>query len=167
MVTIKGYHLDRASTVKFNGTVATFTPGTANQITAVVPVGATTGPIVVAGATEADTSTSDFHVGVYHLDSISPASARVGYPVVIYSSDGIDGLIPKIDGIPFDSIIYDPTIRAYRAIVPHGVGAGVVSMGSVVFVHYSQSFTNCFRQLLRASIAELQQFWFWKFYYQC
>ncbi len=49
-VTIAGSGFSGATTVRFNGTVATFTPGSDTSLTAVVPTGATSGPISVTGS---------------------------------------------------------------------------------------------------------------------
>ncbi len=62
-VTISGYNFNSNSTVQFNGVGASSaTYVSANQLTAVVPVGATTGPITVTGPGGSDTSYEDFTV---------------------------------------------------------------------------------------------------------
>jgi uncharacterized repeat protein (TIGR03803 family) len=52
-ITILGYNLESTSSVSFNGVAAPFTVETATRLNAVVPIGASTGPIVVtiAGST--------------------------------------------------------------------------------------------------------------------
>ncbi|MEY3480303.1 MAG: hypothetical protein RIQ71_1078 [Verrucomicrobiota bacterium] len=62
-VTISGYNFNASSTVQFNGVAAaSVTYVSANQLTALVPVGATTGPITVTGPGGSDTSYEDFTV---------------------------------------------------------------------------------------------------------
>jgi|GEM_PF-913588 len=62
-VTISGYNFNASSTVQFNGVAASgVTYVSANQLTALVPVGATTGPITVTGPGGTDTSYEDFTV---------------------------------------------------------------------------------------------------------
>ena len=63
-----------ANTVQFNGTTATVTAATANQLTATVPAGATTGPISVTVGTSTATASSNFTVlAVPVITSVSPA----------------------------------------------------------------------------------------------
>lgn len=62
-VTISGYNFAANSTVQFNGVAASsVTFVSANQLTAVVPSGATTGPITVTGPGGTDTSYENFTV---------------------------------------------------------------------------------------------------------
>ncbi|MBX7218660.1 MAG: putative Ig domain-containing protein [Blastocatellia bacterium] len=50
-VVISGFNLDHIATVQFGGVNASFTIDSANQITAIVPAQALTGPVLVAGTT--------------------------------------------------------------------------------------------------------------------
>src|SRR6267378_2239522 len=64
-----------ANTVKFNGTTATVTSATTNQLTTTVPAGATTGPISVTVGTSTATSSSNFTVlAVPVITSVIPTS---------------------------------------------------------------------------------------------
>ena len=68
-VVLTGGTLTGATSVKFNGTTATFTVNSGTQITATVPNGATTGPISVT--TPAGTGISADPFTIKHLRSIS------------------------------------------------------------------------------------------------
>ncbi len=59
------------TSVKFNGTTATFTVNSATQITTTVPTGATTGKITVTTPGGTATSTTDFTVSTLHARSVS------------------------------------------------------------------------------------------------
>ena len=61
-VTISGTNFTGASSVKFNGTSASYTVNSSTQITATVPSGATTGPISVTNSSGTGTSSSSFTV---------------------------------------------------------------------------------------------------------
>jgi hypothetical protein len=61
-VVIKGTNFSGASVVLFNGTNADFTLNSSNQITAIVPAGATTGPLSVIASGGLATSTGSFTV---------------------------------------------------------------------------------------------------------
>ena len=75
-VTIQGQNFSAtpsANTVKFNGTTATVTAATTNQLTTTVPTGATTGPISVTVGISTATSSSNFTVlAVPVITSIAP-----------------------------------------------------------------------------------------------
>jgi uncharacterized repeat protein (TIGR01451 family) len=59
-VVINGSNLGSATSVKFNGTAATFTVLSATSLKAIVPAGATTGPISVTNPSGTSTSTGSF-----------------------------------------------------------------------------------------------------------
>jgi len=61
-VTISGTALTGATSVKFDGTSATFTVESATRISATVPDGATTGPIAVTTPSGTGTSSEDFTI---------------------------------------------------------------------------------------------------------
>jgi len=89
-VTITGTNLFDSSTspgtVKFNGTTATITSGASpTQISAVVPVAATTGKITVTTGVATGTSATDFTVAssCITITSFTPTSGPVGTVVTI------------------------------------------------------------------------------------
>ncbi|MBV9864895.1 MAG: carboxypeptidase regulatory-like domain-containing protein [Abitibacteriaceae bacterium] len=62
IVTIKGLNFFGVTSVRFNGVDATFIANSSTQLTAALPVGATTGPITVTTVVGTGTSTSSFTV---------------------------------------------------------------------------------------------------------
>jgi len=70
-VVITGTNLAGASSVKFNGTTATFTVNSATQITATVPAGATTGSITVTNALGTGTSATSFTLTTHHNRTVN------------------------------------------------------------------------------------------------
>ncbi len=61
-VVILGNNLVGTTSVTFNGTPATFTVVSASEITTTVPIGATTGPVVVTTLGGALTSNVNFRI---------------------------------------------------------------------------------------------------------
>ncbi|RTQ45109.1 T9SS type A sorting domain-containing protein [Hymenobacter gummosus] len=82
VVTITGTNLSTTSSVKFNGTAASFTVGSATQVTATVPAGATTGLISLTAAGNTVTSSGNFTV-TPTLTSFTPTSGPAGTSVTI------------------------------------------------------------------------------------
>jgi YD repeat-containing protein len=74
-------------TVSFNGTSASITSASVNQIVVTVPTGATTGPISVTTPSGTFTSATNFTVtagtGVPTITSFSPTIATAGTPVTV------------------------------------------------------------------------------------
>ena len=70
-VVITGTNFAGATSVKFNGTTATFTVNSATQITATVPTGATTGTITVTNPLGTGTSATSFTLTTHHDRSIN------------------------------------------------------------------------------------------------
>jgi DNA/RNA endonuclease G (NUC1) len=76
-VVISGFNFNASSTVQFNGVEASVTYNNPNQLTAVVPPSATTGPITVTGPGGTDTSYEDFTVSAGPVSpnvTVSPTS---------------------------------------------------------------------------------------------
>ena len=71
------------NTVKFNGTLAEVTSASSQELTVVVPEGATTGKITVIAHDKTITSATDFTVLELSVTSFNPTSAKVGTEVVI------------------------------------------------------------------------------------
>jgi len=82
-VTIAGSGFTGASAVSFNGVAATFTVDSGTQISAVVPSGATSGPISVTAPGGVATSDSSFTVLEDPVVDTPPNAEAVGSPVII------------------------------------------------------------------------------------
>lgn len=80
-VTISGTNLATVTSVSFNGVSASFTVSGATLL-ATVPVGATSGKIMVSNSVGSATSTSNYTI-VKGIGSFSPTSGRVGSQVTI------------------------------------------------------------------------------------
>lgn len=77
-----------SNAVKFNGTAATVTAATTNQLTTTVPAGATTGPVSVTVGTSTATSSSNFTVLTSPvITSVSP-SLVLNTPTVSFTVNG-------------------------------------------------------------------------------
>jgi hypothetical protein len=76
VVTINGTNFTGVSSVKFNGTAATFTFLNSGQVTAVVPNGATTGKIMLTTPAGTATSADTFVVLAEHPRTISLSLGR-------------------------------------------------------------------------------------------
>jgi hypothetical protein len=79
-VTITGTLFTKATSVLFNGTPASFQVINATTIVAVVPVGATTGPVSVATATATGTSAADFTVNASATTPTNPTATKATAP---------------------------------------------------------------------------------------
>ncbi len=98
LVVIAGANFFGAVTVQFNGVSATATVNTPTQITAIVPAGATTGPIAVATATGGAVSAVNFTVTlVPGNDNFANAQNLSG---AAGSATGVNGSATKESGEP-------------------------------------------------------------------
>lgn len=80
-ISLSGTNFTGATAVRFNGTSATFSVGSATQITAMVPTGATTGTLSVASAAGTGTSSSAFSVTTLSLPAVTsftPVTGKAG-----------------------------------------------------------------------------------------
>src|SRR5262249_51791298 len=77
-----GTNLNSVTAVQFNGVSASFTIVSANSLTAIAPMGATTGKISVANPAGSATSVANFNFTA-GIGSFSPTSAPQGATVVI------------------------------------------------------------------------------------
>lgn len=90
-VTVQGQNFSatpNSNTVKFNGTTATETAATTNQLTTTVPTAATTGPISVTVGASTATSSSNFTVlAIPVITSVTPTQA-LNAPTVNFTVNG-------------------------------------------------------------------------------
>jgi hypothetical protein len=87
-VSISGGGFSGASSVKFNGTAASYTVNSSTSITAVVPGGATSGPISITTPYGTGTSASSFTViAAPTIASFTPNQGPVGTRVTIHGSN--------------------------------------------------------------------------------
>lgn len=82
-VVIRGTNFTGTTTVWFNGQAATFTLNSANQITATVPAGATSGPLSVIAAGGISTTVSNFTVNSVVVPQPKLSIALSGANVVL------------------------------------------------------------------------------------
>jgi len=88
-VTITGTNFTGATSVKFNGTTATFTVGSATSITTTVPAGATTGTLSVTTPAGTATSAGSFTVlGTYSITGRIATAANVAISGVSVTRTG-------------------------------------------------------------------------------
>jgi hypothetical protein len=127
-VTINGSGFTGATSVKFNGTTASFSVASGTQITATVPSGATTGPISVASSAGTATSSSSFTVtvGAPSISSFSPTSGPVGTSVTINGSGFTGATSVKFNGTTASFSVNSAT--RITATVPAGATTGTISV---------------------------------------
>ncbi len=137
IVKISGSGLLAASAVTFNGVAAAITSNTSGAIKAIVPSGATTGPISVTTPGGTATSSSNFTVKASptaKLTSFNPTSGVPGTQVTISGSGLLGTSSVKFGGVEAEFDIVSAT--SIKALVPPGAPTGVVSItapsGSVV-----------------------------------
>ena len=109
-VTVTGTNFVNVSAVTFNGTAATnITVQNATTLMAVVPAGATTGPIAVTtpGGTATSTGhfvvlpTPDFQIGAAPSSLVIPASGQASYAISLTGSGGFTNLATlAVTGLP-------------------------------------------------------------------
>ncbi len=93
-ITISGTSLDTVTAVLFNGKTSSYVTNSATSISAIVPVGATTGTITVVAPGGTGTSSSNFRVTPI-ITSFSPLKGVVGTNVSIFGTNlhGVSSVI--------------------------------------------------------------------------
>ena len=126
--------------VRFNGTAATVTQATANQLTVTVPAGATTGPIAVTAFSQTDTSANAFTVqaapSLPTISNVSPLSGNApAMPGALGTQVTISGanfaVAPDVNEVKFNGTIAAVTSATATSIqtnVPFGATTGRISV---------------------------------------
>lgn len=117
------------NTVLFNNVVATVGAATATQLTVSVPVGATTGKIIVKTAGQTTTSATDFVVvDEPFITSFSPAQAEEGDPVVITGAGFKKStVVVKFNGLQATTVTASSDTQL-SAIIPDGATTGKITV---------------------------------------
>lgn len=125
-VTINGSNLASASSVHFNGKAATIVSDTATAIKAVVPNGATTGPVTVTTEGGTATSTTNFTVTL-SVTGFTPVSGAAGTTVQINGVGFNSSSTVKFNGTAAASVTHVSSTEL-RAVVPAAATSGPITV---------------------------------------
>lgn len=102
VVVIDGFNLDTATYVAFNGVAANAVPTAPNQLHAVVPPGATTGPLTIGFAGGSNTTVSNFTVSAGNpvIISFSPTNGIAGQEVILSGVEFFGATNLQFNGAP-------------------------------------------------------------------
>jgi hypothetical protein len=130
-VVITGTAFTGASSVKFNNTTATYTVNSATQITATVPVSATSGVISVTTPGGSVNSSGSFTVILPPLiSSISPTTAVTGTTLTITGSSLASATSVDFSATVVTTLISN-TDSQITVIIPGSLSAGAVNVSVV------------------------------------
>jgi uncharacterized repeat protein (TIGR01451 family) len=129
-VVINGPNFNGVTTVRFNGQSASFQQTASTQITAFVPIGATTGPISVTTSLGTVSSTMDFTV-IGDEPFITDFSPTSGGPGTIIRIEGVQFTgATKVMFNDLPAAFQVPSDTQMTAAVPFGVTTGPISVTS-------------------------------------
>jgi YD repeat-containing protein len=121
--------------VAFNGTSASVIAASATELTALVPVGATTGPITVTVGGRSADSVGDFVVDPSAqapvIDSFSPAVGKIGDAVAVVGRrlQPVAGQTTlRLNGRPVAAQTVTDTAVSF--VIPSGAGSGKIELGT-------------------------------------
>ncbi|QWV93039.1 immunoglobulin domain-containing protein [Geomonas oryzisoli] len=130
VVTLNGANLVGVSQVRFNGVGASFSEISATQLSAIVPQGATTGPISVTTANGTATSTTSFSVtstpSTPAISGFTPGYGGVGTAVTVTGTNFTGATSVKFNGVsaPFTVISGTTLVTG----VPAGATSGRITV---------------------------------------
>jgi hypothetical protein len=126
-VDIQGTDLTGATSVNFNGAVASYTVNSSTEITAQVPTAATTGPISVTTPGGAAASSSSFTVtSPPTISTFTPTSGLVGTSVSITGSGFTGATSVNFNGTAASYTVNSPT--SITTTVPSAATSGPLSV---------------------------------------
>ena len=129
LVTFSGSSFTVTTSVSFNGVSAAFTVNSATQITAVVPAGATTGPIQITnpgGSTSSATSFTVTAAAAPTITSFTPNSGPIGTVVLITGTNLTNIVSVRVNNIPASFTAISSTQIA--AVVPASAQSGKITI---------------------------------------
>ncbi|MDP9362259.1 MAG: Ig-like domain repeat protein, partial [Acidobacteriota bacterium] len=124
-VSITGSGFTGVTAVKFNGAIASYTFNS-DMSRAIVPSGATTGPISVTTSAGTGTSSTNFTINPPSIASFTPGSGSIGTSVSITGS-GFTG----VTSVTFNGSVATYTVNSdtsLTVIVPSGATTGPISV---------------------------------------
>ena len=128
-VVISGINFTTATNVSFNGVSATGSITSDTQISAIVPVGATTGPIRVINPAGTNTTGSNFLIAPF-VTGFSPVAAQVGSQVVVDGLNFLDvtnvAFTAAAGGFTNAALVQIVAATQLRATVPVGATNGPI-----------------------------------------
>ena len=129
VITLSGTNFTGATAVRFNGTdAASFTVNSATQISATVPVGASTGTISVTTPGGTATTSSSFTVFLPPtISSFTPSSQAITHSVVITGTNFNGATAVRFNGTNATSFVVN-SANQITAIVPPGATNGIISI---------------------------------------
>lgn len=132
VVTVTGSRFTNAATVSFNGTTAATTFVSSTKVTAVVPDGATSGPITVttAGGTSNPSAASFTVLPAPTVDSFDPTAQKIGGRVTI-TGTGFVGVTKVMFGDVKSPSFTLLSSTSVKATVPTGATDGPIT----VYIH--------------------------------
>ncbi|MFO1488755.1 MAG: IPT/TIG domain-containing protein [Verrucomicrobiota bacterium] len=125
-ITVNGASFTGATAVKFGGVSASFSSVTASSLTAVVPAGATNGPVSVTVGTVTGTSAQTFYVTPI-VSSFTPTNSAPGTSVKISGSNFSDASAVNFNGVAASSFVVTNN-NTIGAIIPNGFVTGPISV---------------------------------------
>ena len=130
-VTVSGTNLSRIIAVSFNGTPATISSKNDTQLHVVVPAGASTGKIELAGPNGTASSATNFTITApapdLVLSGFSPATGPAGTEVTINGAGFVAVTGVLFNGKPASSVTVDSATKL-RAVVPAGATSGKITV---------------------------------------
>ena len=122
-VTLNGEHFGGATSVTFNGMAATHVYANPNVLTAVTPLGVTTGPIKVTTPNGSYTTTSNYFVPPV-ITGFSPVAGRAGTNVTLTGANFLGATTVSFNGL---AVAVTPTSdTSLQVVVPVGITTGPI-----------------------------------------
>jgi hypothetical protein len=132
-VLIQGDNLDGATAVQFNGTNASFSVTSPMQVQAIVPVGATSGPVRITTSAGSAVSPQAFVVtgNQPFITRFSPTNGAPGATVTVEGGNFTGATKVQFNGTNATSFAVNAATQL-RAVVPVGASIGPISVTSAL-----------------------------------